>query len=463
MDLGRLLLVDDDPLVLEALKVALNRSDSDFYEIHVLQDPDEVPAFLQKVAVSAILTDIHLEAKDGLDQIEKWKELCSPVVVIAVSGDNRPTEIARAFASGADGFLSKPVSPLALQGLLRKHLARPKAKPEAEGQNGRHNELLNHWLVGNSKAIQALRQQIARLQGKPGLNILIHGESGVGKERVARVLHEQEDVARKGADRPWVVVNMAALPPTLVESELFGVEKGAFTDARQTRIGKVELADKGDLFLDEIGDLPYEAQSKILRIVQEKYVERLGGTRGKNVEVRILSATNQNLESGIETKQFREDLYFRLAEVVLFVPPLRERIDDIAPLVADFLGHSPLGEGRNFSPQCLSELATYHWPGNVRELESTLKRSIAFCLEATISRIEWTPHQKNWEASKQMAAAAITLTLPMQTQNAEHSAVWNAWKKNGGKVDAASKEIGISKATFYRRLKEIKTNFSVEG
>ncbi len=451
LKLGNLLLIDDDPLVLEAIKVSLHGllpASSTLYE---LNDLDSVAALLDRVPVSLILTDIHLGERDGLSRLHEWKQKTG-AVIFAVSGDNRPSQVARAFAVGADGFLSKPFQPPELRELLTKHFAPAATAPKVSPAR---TAPATPWLVGQSPAIRRLAAQIERLRGKDSLNVLIQGESGTGKERVARALAEQEGDAK----RPWVVVNMAAVPPTLVESELFGVEKGAFTDAKVSRPGKFELADGGDLFLDEIGDLPLEAQAKILRITQQRYVERLGATGGKTVEVRLVSATHRDLEAEIEAKRFREDLYFRLAEVVLFVPALRDRREDIPDLVADFLHHSPLGEGRSFSSAAIRELQGYRWPGNVRELESALKRSLAFSADAQVTRIEWTPHQLEWKG----AASAATRTLPRELESTEQKIVWNAWKKNGRKADEASRELGVSKATFYRRLKEARAAIEGDG
>ena len=183
-----------------------------------------------------------------------------------------------------------------------------------------------------------------------------------------------------------------------------------------------------------------------MRLVQQQHVERLGATGGKTVSVRVLSATHRDLEAEIEAKRFREDLYFRLAEVVLCVPALRDRLEDIPDLVADFLKHSPLGPGRSFSSAAIRELQGYRWPGNVRELESALKRSLAFSNDAEVTRIEWTPHQTR--------TARPEKNLAKEIQSTEQTIVWNAWKKNGGKAANASRELGVSKATFYRRLKE---------
>lgn len=442
--LGNLLLIDDDPLVLESIRSSVRGLIPAGCEVFTLESPGQVSDFLAKNKVSLILTDIHLGQENGLDSIREWKAL-SGAVILVISGDNRPQQVGRAFSLGADGFLPKPFHRPQLQMWMEKHFGAPAPAP-ASGETP--------WLVGQSPAIRQLKHQIARLKGKTGLNLLIQGESGTGKERVARALHAQEEGS---ASRPWVVTNMAAIPPTLVESELFGVEKGAYTDAKVSRAGRFEMAHGGDLFLDEIGDLPIEAQAKILRIIQEKHVERLGGGKGKNVTVRLISATHRALETEIEAGRFRADLYFRLAEVVLTVPPLRNRKEDLPALVDDFLRTNPLGEGRSFSPAAIVELSAYAWPGNVRELESTLKRSLAFTNDATVSVIEWTPHQRVWSPEP-----LEKRLLHKKVRSAEHELVWTAWKRNGGQVDKASQDIGISKATFYRRLKEIKANLPLE-
>jgi DNA-binding NtrC family response regulator len=283
---------------------------------------------------------------------------------------------------------------------------------------------------------------------------LILGESGTGKEVLARYLYEQEE----NNQRPFVVANMPAIPVNLLEAELFGVEKGAFTDAKFNRPGKFELADSGDIFLDEIGDLPLEMQSKILRVLQEKQVQRLGSNKTKNLSFRTISATNQPLSEMILKGKFREDLLYRLSDVVLFLPPLRERKSDIPLLVEHFIKkHCLENPSPTFTSSAMDQLMRYEWPGNVRQLESTVKRALAFSKRGPIDSVEVydlknlapgvNTHSVNYRDDSQ--------DLMSQVKDFERKTIEKTLQKNGGKKTPAMRELGLTRATFYRKLHDL--------
>jgi DNA-binding NtrC family response regulator len=286
--------------------------------------------------------------------------------------------------------------------------------------------------IGHSEAAEKVRTQIKLLQNALDVKVLILGESGTGKEVVASLLHQQE--IPRAAARPFIAVNMAALPSTLVESELFGVERGAYTDAKNSRPGKFELADGGDLFLDEIGDLNLDAQAKLLRALQEKLVQRVGSSRTRSVDFRLISATNLDLSARIRQGHFREDLAFRIADFVLELPPLRERREDIALLANHFLQQCAPHRYIQIAPHVLRQMLRYHWPGNVRQLESTMKRAMVLNPGTRIEEVDFL--------DRIFYSPALPPTLAAAKRHPKNRK--RAWE-----------ELGISKATFYRRLKEI--------
>ncbi|WP_224361103.1 sigma-54-dependent transcriptional regulator [Hyalangium versicolor] len=361
----RILLVDDDPGVLKGLRGLL--SDEGFQPLEArsaaeaarLLDAPEGPPDL-------VLLDLRMPGETGLEWLARLpRPLPAPVVVL--SGEASPAEAVQALKLGATDFVEKPPSPERLLTALRNALALDSLREERQ-------RLLEELarpghLVGESPAMENLRRLIARV-GPSDAAVLITGETGTGKERVARALHLAS--GRKGR---FVAINCAAIPATLLESELFGHEKGAFSGATSRRPGRFELAQAGTLFLDEMGDMPLELQAKLLRALETKEVERLGGTAPISVDVRILAATHQDLPRAVKEGRFRQDLFFRLNVMPLAVPPLRERPEDLLPLARAFAAeiagpHVPL----ELAPGAEMALHAYRWPGNVRELRNYIER-----------------------------------------------------------------------------------------
>ncbi len=361
----RILVVDDDPGVLKALRGLL--SDEGFTPVEarstveasrLLDAPEGPPAMM--------LLDIRMPGETGLEFLARLPRPL-PVPVVVLSGEASPAEAVQALRLGATDFVEKPPSPERLVTALRNALALGALQEERE-------RLLDALarpghLVGDSPSMASLRQLIARV-GPSDTAILITGETGTGKERVARALHLAS--GRKGR---LVAVNCAAIPSTLLESELFGHEKGAFSGALSRRAGRIEQAHGGTLFLDELGDMPLELQAKLLRVLETKEVERLGGSLPVPVDARVLAATHQDLARAVKEGRFRQDLYFRLNVMPLPIPPLRERPEDLLPLArafaAELAGHQvPLV----LAPGAEAALRAYAWPGNVRELRNLIER-----------------------------------------------------------------------------------------
>jgi len=361
----RILVVDDDPGVLKALRGLL--SDEGFTPVEarstaeatrVLEAPEGLPAMM--------LLDLRMPGETGLEFLARLPRPL-PVPVVVLSGEASPSEAAQALKLGATDFVEKPPSPERLVTALRNALALGALQEERE-------RLLDALarpghLVGDSPSMGALRQLIARV-GPSDTAVLITGETGTGKERVARALHLAS--GRKGR---LVAVNCAAIPATLLESELFGHEKGAFSGAVSRRAGRIEQAHGGTLLLDEIGDMPLELQAKLLRVLETREVERLGGSVPVPVDARILAATHQELARAVKEGRFRQDLFFRLNVMPLHIPPLRERLEDLLPLArafaAEFAGP---GAPLELAPGAETALRAYPWPGNVRELRNVIER-----------------------------------------------------------------------------------------
>src|SRR5437016_143361 len=327
-------------------------------------------ALVEREAPDAVLLDLMMPGgPDGLATLAQLKRVAPDLPVVMMSGKANLADAVRATKLGAFQFLEKPLTPEGLLTTLRAALQLSRTLAE----NRRLHEALGHAdpLVGVSQAMDQLRALIARV-APTEVRVLITGESGTGKELVASAIHRQSARAAK----PFVCVNSAAIPKDLVESEMFGHERGAFTGATERRVGRFELADRGTLFLDEVGDLGPEAQAKLLRVLESGVIERLGGEKPVTVDVRVIAATNKELTRAARQGHFREDLLFRLNVLPVHIPPLRERPEDVRPLVEHFASRQAARRGRPLGCDAgaLQLLAAYHWPGNVRELANIVER-----------------------------------------------------------------------------------------
>ncbi|MBZ4418897.1 sigma-54 dependent transcriptional regulator [Myxococcus sp. RHSTA-1-4] len=374
------LIVDDEKNILLTLSQSLQLAG---YQTHLASSGQVALDVVSARPVDAVLMDVKMPDMDGLTALARLTELKPELPVIMMSGHGTIDTAVKATQLGARDFLEKPIARermlVALRNVL-KHQAAMEELRELRAQLGRYD------MVGSGPAMQRIFSLIQRTAPSEG-RVLITGENGTGKELIARALHQNS--RRKG--QPFVKLNCAAVPHELIESELFGHEKGAFTGAVSVRRGKFELAHEGTLFLDEIGDMPPAMQAKLLRVLQEGELERVGGTETLKVDVRVIAATNKNLEKEIAAGRFREDLYYRINVVQIHSPPLRERREDLPDLINTFLGEACSKNGRRpltLSPEALAVMSAYDYPGNVRELRNLVERLAILCEGPIITRTD---------------------------------------------------------------------------
>src|SRR5436190_21995927 len=362
-----ILVVDDEPGVRSSLSGVLR---DEGYTVESVASGEECLDRVTRGAVDLIILDVWLPGMDGLATLARLRERQVDAQIVLISGHGNIESAVRAIKLGAFDFVEKPLS-LEKTVLVVRNALRQR-RLEAENRDLRARVDRTQTMVGESAAMRQLRDQVATAAPTNG-RVLIYGENGTGKELVARTIHA---LSRRRAG-PFIEVNCAAIPEELIESELFGHVRGAFTGAMADRRGKFELADGGTLFLDEIGDMSVKTQAKVARVLQEQTMEPVGGTNQIKVDARVLAATNKDLQAEIRAGRFREDLYFRLSVVPIFVPPLRDRQEDIALLADHFMAEFAREYGRRiktFEPGAISALQQYAWPGNVRELRNLIER-----------------------------------------------------------------------------------------
>jgi two-component system NtrC family response regulator len=439
-----LLLVDDDAEIRDQMKWALGSD----YQLLEASDRSTALAHVRHAMPRLILLDLGLPpdtdgASEGLAILKETLHLNPTAKVIVVTGNSDRAKAVAAVESGAYDFIEKPVQLDVLKIVLQRaaYLSTLEQEHRALQQKAAHDEF--EGLVGNSAPMQNVFRMIRRV-GPSDVPVLITGESGTGKELVARAIHRQS--ARK--DQPFVAINCGAIPETLLESELFGYEKGAFTGAAQQRKGRIEGAQGGTLFLDEIGDVPLALQVKLLRFLQDHTIQRLGAKETLAVDARIIAATNVDLQKAIGEGRFREDLYYRLCVVTIAVPALSERGSDVTLLARTFLAKFAAEQKKplkGFAAQAIDALTNYRWPGNVRELENRIKRAVVMAEGKYV-----TP--SNLELNDPSSDEEETSTLRASRDSREKDLVRLAMEKAEGNVSKAAVELGISRPTLYQLL-----------
>jgi len=440
-----LLVADDDPGLRESLERTLTREG---YRVVLASDGRAALERVQAGGVDLIVTDLRMPGLTGLELLRAAKAIMPDVDVILLTAFGTVEEAVKAMKDGAYDFLTKPFRREQLIKLVDKALERRDLIEQNKALKKQLEDIrAKGQMIGSSPAYRrmlALVEQIA----DSSATILIQGESGAGKELVARTIHERSG-RRAG---PFVAVNCAALPETLLESELFGYEKGAFTGAAGRKEGRFELANGGTLFLDEVADLSLVTQPKILRVLQEGEFERLGGTRTIQVDVRIVAATNQDLADMVKDKRFREDLYYRLNVITVRVPPLRERHEDIRLLAQHYLRVYAAKNGRKlegFSNEALERLESYAWPGNIRELENLIERMV---LLARKDRIEAEDLPEEIAGVKRPPRDAILGLVGTPLAEIEQRLLDETLRITGGNKTQAAKLLGIDVRTVARKL-----------
>jgi two-component system nitrogen regulation response regulator NtrX len=377
----RVLIVDDEAGIRQALKQVLEYEE---LEVRVAASGGEAITVYSEFRPHLVFLDVKMAGLDGLETLTRLRNLDSRAQIVMISGHGTIATAVEATQRGAFDFLEKPLDTDRLLLTVRNALAHA----ELVGENARLREVTEsrYQMVGRSAALDNVRELIAKV-GPTAARVLITGENGTGKELVARGLHE----ASPRRDQAFVEVNCAAIPSELIESELFGHMKGSFTGAFADRAGKFEQADGGTLFLDEVGDMSLSAQSKLLRVLQEGVVTRIGGSKSIEVDVRVLAATNKDLEGEIAEARFREDLLYRLNVVPIEVPPLRERLEDVPALVAHFaeaLAESAGVPGKKFAEDAMARLQTRAWPGNIRELRNAVERALILAPGKVVTAVD---------------------------------------------------------------------------
>ncbi|MCU0573231.1 MAG: sigma-54 dependent transcriptional regulator [Syntrophobacteraceae bacterium] len=445
----KILVVDDEVSILQSLKGVLN---DEGYRVALARTGEEALDEVRKEVPDLVLLDVWLPGIDGLSVLGELRSHHPHLPVIIISGHGSIETAVKATKLGAFDFVEKPLSLERILVSVQNGLELTRL--QEDNRIWRQKASSKVHISGRSPVIEALREQI-RLAAPTNATVLITGENGTGKELVARLIH---NLSRR-SHRPMIEVNCAAIPEELIESELFGHEKGAFTGAHERRKGRFDLANGGTLFLDEIGDMSLKTQAKVLRILQEQIFERVGGTRPIQVDVRVVSATNKDLQKAIETGQFRQDLYYRLNVIPIDVPPLRDRLQDIPLLVEDFVSEMALQTGigrKELDRHVMDLLQQYHWPGNVRELRNFVERLIIMTPGQKI-RPENLPKDFLSQLREPPAENDIFRHQTLrEARNAfERQYLLRKLDENQWNVSLTASQIGVERSHLHRKMKAL--------
>ena len=440
-----ILIVDDEESILQSLEGIF--TDEGLEVISAMSGALALEK-IEEVMPDLVLLDIWMPGMDGIETLMKIKDAHPNLQVVMMSGHGNIETAVKATKLGAYDFIEKPLSLEKL--LLSVNNALDYNRLEEE--IGLFKEKQKFSITGHGKAITELREQI-RIVAPTDAWVLVSGENGTGKELVAHTIHKLS----KRNHKPMVEVNCAAIPEELIESELFGHEKGAFTGASGMRKGKFDLAHEGTIFLDEIGDMSLKAQSKTLRILQEQKFERVGGVRTIKVDVRVLAATNKNLEAEIEKGTFREDLYFRLNVIPMRIAPLRERVEDIPELVEEFVKEFSVSiniEKKEFSEEAISILQKYEWPGNIRELKNLVERLMIMTKGRVLRPKDIPPpYNASLDVEHNLASAFTYGSLREAKNEFEKAFLENKLQEYNGNISQTAEAIGVERSNLHKKIK----------
>jgi len=470
----QIMVVDDEPNMLKVLGSLLRREG---HEVLEASDGQTALALMEEHHVDLLLADLRMPGIDGMELMSRAQGVRPELPVIIITAHGTIDIAVDAMKKGAFNFVTKPFDWNELRQVVRSaletaRLSRRELGPEAAviaergGGGGGGGGAEGLQIIGSSPAMQAIYEVIDRV-AVTGSTVLVTGESGTGKELVARAIHQKSRFASKA----FIKVNCAAIPKELIESELFGYEKGAFTGAVTSKPGRFELADGGTLFLDEIAEIPLEMQVKLLRAVQDREFERVGGVKTLKVDLRLVTATNVDIRKAVEKGAFRDDLYYRLNVVNVHLPPFRERREDIAPLADYFLARfNEKLEKRvgGFSAEARELLHGYHWPGNIRELENFMERAVLFDRDGEIGvddlpdELKGAPAQEAGAAASPWAGAprdskafSLKEAVKAETSKVERELIMSALDQTGGNVTRAARLLQISRKSLQLKMKEL--------
>ena len=455
--MARILIIDDNETMREGLAATVRRMG---HEAMTASSGAAGIADLRRRGADFVITDLKMEGTGGLDVVKAAQDIDADCPVMIVTAFGTVETAVEAMRLGAFDFLQKPFAPEVVRlkveralELRRERAARERAEAAADALRSDAARPYSFGeIVGLTPAMRAVFQTIERV-APTDASVYIHGESGTGKELVARAIHDRS----KRKDGPFVKVSCGALAETLLESELFGHERGSFTGAIKRKLGRFELADKGTLFLDEIGDVSPAVQVKLLRVLQERQFERVGGEESISVDVRVVSATHRDMKTEVAAGRFREDLFYRLHVVPVEVPPLRERREDVAPLVAHFiakLGPRTNPAVRGIDDAALARLTSYAWPGNVRELENVIEQSLVFAEGERIGVAALPASMKTVTPDNALALPTGDMSLPEILEDLERQLIQKAYDKAGGVKTECARLLGLKTSALYYKLEK---------
>ena len=455
--MARILIADDHDAVREGMAIALSRLG---HEVLAVKGGAEAIAAYRKKPADVVVTDLRMVPVDGIEVVRRLREQDPDATVLVVSAHGTIAIAVEAMREGAIDFIEKPFSPEVLRARVEKAVQIARERKGASAARARVEALEEdlsrdhdpHGLVGRSEPMRRVLDQVRKVAAT-GATVLVLGESGTGKELVARAIHD----ASPRRDQPFVSISCAAIPETLLESELFGHEKGAFTGAIRRKLGRFELANGGTLFLDEVGEIPAPVQVKLLRVLQERQFERVGGEETVEVDVRVVSATNRDLAQMVRDGRFREDLFYRLNVVPLALPPLRDRPGDVEAIAAHFVARQAPRMGRavkGISPEALELLRRHRWPGNVRELENVIEQALVFAEGELVSPDDLPEGLRRASPAPALPVPTGDRSLTEILEDLERQLILAAYEKARHVKAETARLLGIKPSALYYKLEK---------
>jgi len=446
----KLLIVDDDKGIQKQLKWSLSD-----YDAVLASDRESAITAIRRHEPKVVTLDLGLppdeaNATEGLAALKEILVIAPHTKIIVITGNDDRSNALKAIEMGAYDFYQKPIDPDVINVIVSRAFSL--AEIEVDNRSMKAITGTDSGIIGSSASIDRLRVMIQRI-APTEITALLLGESGTGKEVAAKAVH----LVSNRSDKPFIAINCASIPENLLESELFGFEKGAFTGAHKMTMGKIECAQGGTLFLDEIGDMPYSLQAKLLRFLQEKVIERLGGRKEIPVDVRVVCATNQNLEEMVADKTFREDLFYRISEITLNIPPLKDREEDVLILAQFFLqqySRDYKSNVKSFSDDALQALKIHTWPGNIRELQNKVKSSVIMSTGTQATAFDLGFYDQ------ENAEYELSLNLRAVREKAETLAIQKAYALSEGNMSKTAELLGVTRPTLYSLIEKYSLNMN---